>query len=334
MFDRNSAFSTEIRDPDDPEDRSPVVQMLTIGNELLLFKESSIHRVLTADTIDPGKSDLTTRHSSEILYSVGAANSFVARMILQFKNMIGLAIPQGDRKNQLIEHVWKANKLLLDCEKAYFHIYKHTMELMPICDEIVEAHKKGQAIPALPNIPDLETHISGFLINGKKFLVATYKLLHIFYQMPMDGWNEAHFDKHRAWAKGKFGEDHPIRKTLEDDKPWVRLIAEFSNALRHEENGLRLEVQNFSLQPGNKIASAGWRYDLTKKHLGRQDDYTDLLSDLDAMIYNMLTFFEEVLLLCLQSEIKSSSDKLEIFRIPKEKINPKCPILYEINWSS
>lgn len=334
MFDRNSAFSVEIRDPNDPDDRSPVVQMIAIGNDLLLFKESSIHRVLTADTIDPKKSDLTTRHSSEILYSVGAANSFVARMILQFKNMIGLAISQTARRNELVEHVWEANKLLLECEKAYFHIYKHTMELMPKCDEIVEAHKKKLAIPAMPKIPDLETHVSGFLINGKKFLVATYKLLHLFHRMPMNGKNEAHFDKHRAWLNVKLGDDHSISKILEDNESWVRLIAECSNAVRHEENGLRLEVQNFSLQPGNKIASAGWRYDLTKKGLGRQNGYTDLISDLDAMIYNMLTFFEEVLLLCLQDELKSDPNKLAIFRIPKEKVNPKYPILYEINWSS
>lgn len=334
MFDRNSAFSMGIRDPDDPEDKSPIVQMLTVGNDLLLFKESSIHRVLTADTIDPGKSDLTTRHSSEMLYSVGAANSFVARMILQFKNMIGLAISPRDRENKFIEHVWEANKLLLECEKAYFHIYKHTMELMTKCDEIVEGHKKKPIIPAIPKIPDLETHVSGFLIDGKKFLVATYKLLHLFYQMPMDGRSEAHFDKHRAWIKVKLGEEHPISKILEDNELWVRLIAECSNAVRHEENGLRLEVLNFSLQPGNKIASAGWRYDLTKKGLGRQDDYTDLISDLDVRIYNMLTFFEEVLLLCLQDELKDGPSKLAIFRIPKESINPKCPILYEINLSS
>lgn len=324
----------EIRDPNDPDDRSPVVQMLTIGNDLLLFKESSIHRVLTADTIDPEKRDLTTRHSSEILYSVGAANSFVARMILQFNNMIGLAISQSSRRNEFIEHVWEANKLLLECEKAYFHIYKHTLELMPKCDEIVEAHKKNLAIPAMPKIPDLETHVSGFLINGKKFLVATYKLLYLFHQMPMDGKNEAHFDKHRAWIKVKLGEDHPIYKILEEDEPWIRLIAECSNAVRHKEKGLKLEVQNFFLQPGNKFASAGWRYDLTKKGLGSQDDYTDLISDLDARIYNMLTFFEEVLLLCLQVELKNGHDKLEIVRISKEKINPKCPILYEVNWSS
>ena len=255
-------------------------------------------------------------------------------MILQFKNMIGLAIPQRERENELIEHVWKANKLLLECEKDYFHIYKHTMELMPKCDEIVEVHKKTLAIPAMPKIPDLETHVSGFLINGKKFLVAIYKLLHLFHQRPMNGKNEVHFDKHRAWIKAKLGDNHPIYKILEDDKSWVRLIAECSNAVRHEENGLRLEVQNFSLQPGNKIASAGWRYDLTKKGLGCQDDYTDSLSDLDARIYNMLTFFEEVMLLCLQYELKIGPNKLSIFRIPKEKVNPKYPVLYEISCSS
>ena len=186
MFDRDSAFSMEIRDPDDHGDESPIVQILTIGNEMLVFKETSIHRGLPADTIDPERSDLSTRHSSEMLYSVGASNSFVARMILQFKEMIGLAISQTARENELIQHIWEANKLLLECEKAFYHIYKHTMELMPKCDEIVEANKNKSAIPALPKVPDLETHVSDFLINGKKFLVAAYRFLEFFYHMPMD----------------------------------------------------------------------------------------------------------------------------------------------------
>lgn len=331
MFDRDSAFSMEIRDPGDPEDKSPA-QMLTIGNELLLFKETSIHRVLTADTIDPEKSDLNTRHSSEILYSVGASNSFVARMILQFRDMIGLVISQTARENEVIQHVWEANKLLLECEKAFYHIYKHTMELMPNCDEIVEANKSRSAIPAMPKVPDLETHVSDFLINGKKFLVAAYRLLELFCQMPMDGRNEAHFDKHRVWIETKLGKEHPIYKTLESDEPWIRLIAECSNAVRHKETGLKIEVQNFALNPGNKFSLPRWRYDLAKKGLGRQDDYTDLIGDLDVRIYNMLTFFEEVLLLCLQDELKDTA--LMIFRIPNEKLNPKCPIAYEVNLKS
>ncbi len=333
MFNRDSAFSTEIRDPNDPNDKSPIVRTLTIGDELIIFKETSIHKFLTADTIDPEKSDMSTRHSHERLYSVGAANSFVARMILQFQDMIGLSVPNATRKNELIKHVWEANKLLLECEKAYYHIYKHTIDLMPKCDEIVEAHKNKSAIPAIPKVPDLTTHVSDFLINGKKFLVAAYKLLHLFYQMPMDGNNEAHFDKHRAWIKTKLGEGHPIYKTLEADENWVRLISECSNAIRHEEPGLKLKVENFALKPGNKISSPAWRYDLTKRGLERQDHYTDLIHDLDVHIYNMLTFFEELLLLCLQDELKDHK-LLAIFRRTKEQINPKCPIAYEVHLKS
>jgi hypothetical protein len=203
---------------------------------------------------------------------------------------------------------------------------------MPKCDEIVEANKNKSAIPALPKVPDLETHVSDFLINGKKFLVAAYRLLHLFHGMPVKERQEAYFDKHRKWIKEKLGEEHPLCKTLESDELWVRLIAECSNAVRHKETGLKLEVQNFALNPGNKFSSPGWRYDLTKRGLGRQDDYTDLISDLEARIYNMLTFFEEVLVLCLQGELQDTA--LMIFRIPNEKLNPKCPISYEVNLRS
>jgi len=41
-------------------------------------------------------------------------------MILQFKDMIALSIPQTARKNEITQHVWEANKLLLECEKAFY----------------------------------------------------------------------------------------------------------------------------------------------------------------------------------------------------------------------
>ena len=68
-------------------------------------------------------------------------------MILQFKEIISLSGFETARENEVIRHVWKANKLLLECEKAYYDIFKHAMELMPKCDDIVEAHKKNLFIP-------------------------------------------------------------------------------------------------------------------------------------------------------------------------------------------
>ena len=323
----------EIRDPDNPDDNSPIVQMLTIGNELIFFKETSIHKALTADTIDPQKSKMNTRHSHELLYSVGASNSFVARMILQFHDMIRLALPGGSNADDLIQRVWDDNKLLLECEKSFYHIFRHTIDLMPKCDEIIEAHKDKPSIPAMPKVPDLKTHVSDFLINGKKFLVAAHRLLNVFYDLPLNGNNEAHFGKHASWIKRNLGDNHPIYETLTANNRWIRLISECSNAIRHDEPGLRLEVKNFSLEAGNKFSAPAWRFDLTKKGLENQKHYTDLIYDLDVRIYNMLTFYEEILILCLKDELEGNK-LLDIFRINEDLINPKCPSLYEINLKS
>ena len=86
----------------------------------------------------------------------------------------------------------------------------------------------------MPKIPDLEMHVRDFLINGKKFLVSAHRSLAIFHQLPMNGWTESHFDKHRDWIKKKLGEEHPIYKILVSDEAWVRMLAECSNAIRHE----------------------------------------------------------------------------------------------------
>ena len=159
----------------------------------------------------------------------------------------------------------------------------------------------------MPKIPDLEMHVRDFLINGKKFLVFAYRSLTIFHQLPMNGRNEAYFDKHRDWIKKKLGEEHPIYKILASDEAWVRMIAECSNAVRHEEKGLKVEVETFPLKPGNKIASPGWRYDLTKKGLERQEHCSDLIHDLEVLMNNMLAFFENILLVCIQNKLKNNN---------------------------
>ena len=83
---------------------------------------------------------------------------------------------------------------------------------MPKCDQIIELHKTTPSIPALPKVPDLERYVSSFFSSGKRFLMAAYQLLHMFYEMPFEG-REGHFDKHREWIKGKLGETHPIYLT-------------------------------------------------------------------------------------------------------------------------
>lgn len=330
-IDRNLAFSLNIQDPDTPDDKSAIVVMITIDNKSIIFKSSAIYQMLTADTIDPQKQHPETRHSYEKVYSIGASNSYVARMIIQFKEILGLTIQDIVLMEKLLNHVWKANRLLLECESSHYSIYKDFMELMPRCDEIIEVHKTRQTIPALPKVEDLKKHVEHFLNNGKLFLIAAYEILHIMYQMPFRARTNSHFDKHREWIINKFGANDPIFLLLDQDKDWVNLVSNIRNAIQHPDEGYKVEIENITIKPGNKFSPPGWRYDLTKNALGKQIEFTDLIYDLNVYLNNFLTFFEELLILCVKKELDNQHSFLDVYRIKEEDVRPECPIAYIVN---
>ena len=330
-FNRNLAFSMNIQDPDSFGDKSAIVYNFTIDNKSIIFKSSAIHQLLTADTIDPQKQHPETRHSHEKLYSIGTNNSYVARMIIQFKEILGLTIRDNVLKEKLLSHVWKANRLLLECESSHYSIYKDVMELMPRYDEIIEVHKTKQTIPALPKVGDLEKHVESFLNNGKLFLIAAYEILHIMYQMPFKNREESHFDKHREWIKNKFGANDPIFLLLDQDKDWVNLVSNMRNAIPHSAERYKVEIENITIKPGNKFSPPGWRYDITKNALGKQIEFSDLIYDLNVYLNNFLTFFEGLLILCVKKELDNQHSFLDVYRIKEEDIRPECPIVYIVN---
>ena len=330
-MDRNLAFSMKIQDSDNLDDKSAIVVMITIDSKSIIFKSSSIYQMLTADTIDPQKQHPETRHSYEKLYSIGANNSCVARMIIQFKEILGLTIQDIILREKLLSHVWKANRLLLECESSHYSIYNDVMKLMPKCDEIIEAHKTGQIIPALPKVEDLKKHVEHFLNNGKLFLITAYEILHIMYQMPFKDHEESYFDKHREWIKNNFGANGPIFLLLDQDKDWVNLVSNIRNAIQHPDEGYKVEIENITIKPGNKFSSPGWRYDLTKKGLGKQIEFTDLIYDLNVYLNNFLTFFEGLLILCVKKQLDNQHSFLDVYRIKEEDIRPECPIAYIVN---
>ena len=329
MFNRDSAMSIEIKDPEDPSQEHHITEMLALDGQLLIFSTIGIFRMLTADTIDPERKNPDTRHSYEKIYSVGTSSGLVARTIIQFKEMLGLTVQDTQRKEALVARTWRCTQLLLECEKSHYHIYKHTMDLMPKCDEILQANKGKASIPALPKIPDLKTHASDFFMNGKLLLIETYRFLNEFFELPFDSKNTSHFDRHRKWIGEKLGEHHPIFKLLSEDECWIRIISECSNAIRHPENGQRVEIENISLKPGNKFSGPAWKYDLSKKNLGKQNDSIDIIHDFDVFQHNLMTFFEEILLLSIQHVLKDSAI-FTVYKKSPEHIMPNCPVMYGV----
>ena len=325
-FNRDDAFSLEIVDPASKE-KDPLQFFIEAGGSLFAFSGKSTFELLTADTIDPRNTEPETRHSYQKIFAVGVENSFVARTIIQAKLLLdSLVLRTGLDKEQILDHVWDCTKLLIACEASYYYIFTETTRLITECDEVIERGKRGNHIPPLPQVNDLYQHGSSFLGNAKRFLEKSHELLCIFYGAPNAG---ANFRTYREWMLSNANDKNEINDLLEQDKDWIRLISWCRNALdiNHSKNDFKLEIENFKMHPGNKFSPPCWRYDFTGEKGDIQEGYSDIIHDMNVHMSNMLTFFEELFLLCLKDNWNISFN-FGLFKKNAEDIDPKCPTLY------
>lgn len=109
MYKRDDAFSITINDPDLVDDSEIIASENINDVMLLIFKENSIYKLLTADSTDPQKTQPDTAHTYEKIALLGSASPYVARIFLQFKRIIDQVFPEDSIKPKLLERIWSLN---------------------------------------------------------------------------------------------------------------------------------------------------------------------------------------------------------------------------------
>ncbi|RJP32215.1 MAG: hypothetical protein C4527_06415 [Candidatus Omnitrophota bacterium] len=324
-FDRDAAFSSELG-----TDRNDAIQeMIVLKKSLYVFTTKKIYRIHTADDIDPERTAPDTRHSHQEIYPIGCSNSFVARSIIQAKQILDRVIlVPGLSKSNVLNAIWEATELLLRCENAYSQIYIETISLLTTCDELIEEFKSKQLIHCLPQVSELEERVSTFLGSAKRCLEKTHALFSTFYDCPDHGSN---FQEYRKWMAGNRSRSEAVLTMLDGDKDWIRFIANARNALsiNHAKQNFILEVQNFKLQPGNKFSGPSWRHDLSARNGPIQEYWSDIIKDMDIHMDNMLSFLEEVYILCiLDCCDRRIPFEFSVYRKSEDDISEEFPVLY------
>lgn len=332
MLKRDDAFSMEIHDPDSM-DNTQIIKVENINDSLLLiFKEESIYKLITADSTDPQKTQPDTGHTYEKIAAFGASSIYVSRIFLQFKSIIDLVISEGPTKQSLLQQIWDLNEQLLVCAQLESNIREQLNDAVEKCANIIEKNKSGRSTPPLPKIKNLENDAKFFLLTGKQFLIDCFKIISTLTELPLNPREEAHFEKHINWLKQNRPALHKLSSTLNNDLPWIRRLSECRNAIEHPGTGQTITIENIKLLPGNKFSLPTWSYDLTKK-IQVQESSIPIHQDLDVYLNNMLYFLEEVLLHCISEKI-SSNRMFSIYQHDEVDINPKCPILYYASLSA
>ena len=324
-FDRDAALSVELEtDKDDA-----IQQMLVLGENLYVFSTKKIFRVRTADDVDPDRTNPDTRHSYQEVYPIGCSNPFVARSVVQAKQIFdGLILQSELDRKRLLDAVWEATQLLLQCENARSRISNDIMSLIEDVDNVVERSKSQTVIPSLPQVADLEERVSSFLGCAKRFLEKAHFLLCMFYESPD---HAANFKAYCEWMSANRSSSDEVVNLLSQDQEWIRFISESRNALaiNHARPNFVLEVRNFTLDAGNRFSAPTWRYDLSKRGGSVQDYWSDIAKDMDTHLHNMLTFFEELYILCaLDNRNERLPLECGVYRLPDDRVKVECPVRY------
>ncbi|WP_122571096.1 hypothetical protein [Pseudomonas viridiflava] len=326
MQKRDDAFSIKINDPDSIDD-SKIITMENINDVLLLiFKEDSIYKLLTANATDPQRTQSDTGHTYEKIAAFGSSSIYVARIFIQFKRIIDQVLPENSIKPKLLERIWSLNEQLLLCAQFEYNIRRQLDDVARKCDNIIEQNKLSRTIPPLAKVKNLESDAKSFLLTGKLFLVDCFKLIKLFTDLPLGARDEARFDKHIKWLEQNRPDLNEFCLMLWSDLSWIRRLSECRNAIEHPGPGQSLTIENTKLHPGNRFSLPTWSYDLTNK-IDVHESCISIHEELDAYLNSMFHLLEDILLFFI-SESLPDKGMFSIYQYADADISPNCPIKY------
>ena len=312
---RNSAITMRIIDPEAFDDKEPITDLISLVDKLLIIKTNSVYQPLLPEEIDKDNIAPNTKSAYAKVLSVGSSNPCLLLGFIQFKPLVDFS----KNKDILLQHLWNTTQYLLICENSLKYIYKETDKRIPECNSAIARSKQKTYIP-LPAVPLLDNYIAQFLLNAKHCLINIFKEFNIMFKTPN---REGNFEAYYKWFQERKEQYQEIYLTLSKDILWVKKASNLRNAIEHPREGQRIEVRNITLLPGNKIMLPSWRYDLSSSGCGKQDNFSDIVNDMSIILNNILSFQEDITVLCLNQELKDMNIGVRIFRNIKVSPNDK-----------
>jgi len=179
-----------------------------------------------------------------------------------------------------------------------------------------ELEKDGRHYVNFPQVERLEEYCAVFLSNAKIVIQTLAELINVFYRTTFDG---PRFDKIVMWVERKLGHNKEFVKYLKQNKSGLKHIVDLRNAQEHPKRQRKLIVENFTLQPGNKIAPPLWCISGEKPAL--------IHHEMKAIIDFLIAISEGVLLNCVMDNIESSFAFI-VREVADTALDPKCPVKY------
>jgi hypothetical protein len=259
-----------------PDDGTPVKEMFTLNNGLLLITEKCTYRVQEADQIDPDRKNPTLPPNfQQKLFDHGTKSELLCRTFLQAKVMFRKEFQAVD-VDRAIELTFDALGDLVsmhDAAQAFKSAERAAIET-------ANTLKRKDASLTIPAVGNVRGHCKTFMQKADHFAVSLLKIVRMFYpEVRKKGWDEFH-----ELVKSHYGESDVFFKVSELVIPFLQLVRNARDCLEHG-NLKGVKTADFEVQSDGTIALPSIEIDFRKSAYGRgpislfMDQTTEVLLD-------------------------------------------------------
>lgn len=279
---RDGAGSFEI---DNPEDGSPIREMISLKRCLLLVTDKCVYEVQLADQIDPKRLNPNLPHNvNRKLLDLGVNSASVSRVLLQSVALF--------KKEHLKLDVDAAISLAVSALEEIASLESIMRDFTASENAAIERFnlaKKQQRSIALPTLDHLEARCKSFAQRAHHFGRNLLHLVKLFYPA-VSNWDDV-----KSLASSKYGKEDQFTKFVATMVPGMHVMSSLRNNLDHQLSGV--VVRNFSLEIDGTVAPPTIELHSKNVHLPRSS-----VSRLMAEVFETLVFDFEQLVVHVSSK--------------------------------
>lgn len=281
---------------DNPDDGTPIKEMFTFRDCLVLITEKCTYEVQLADKIDPERTNPNLPHNVQRkLFEYGIHSEPLGKILLQARTLF--------KEGRLPIDLEVAQKLALEAFQEFAamdHVATGFKNLEKIAiEKAANASQQPRSI-SLPSIGGVDTHCKTFAQKAHHFDKAMLSIVRLFIT------TATNWDKLSEIVECRFGKDDQFSKLVADITPNLKLVLHLRDALEHQNKGV--VVRDFAMEPDGTIAPPTIELDFRKSVLPR----TSISSLMDELIVALPAYFE-MMIVHLSSKFVQPSGPMPIF---------------------
>jgi hypothetical protein len=303
---RNSAGMMEI---ETPEDDSPIAEIISLDDRLLVVKGKGIYEIKLADQIDPGRTNIETPNTIQCILPYGVETTWIGSIVLTADKLFNNSwFPQNINGGkafiltlQMAEYISSAFKLKETYTKAQTEIFEKT--------ELKFGGNRSFIVPSLNNV---ESTCYDFIQKIDHTIGKLCKLIQLFYpNMSVGRW-----DEFIEYIKNERHREDNFVLFLNQITPLFKFIRNTRNCVEHPKPTQIIKITNFRIDEKNILIPPM----LEVVHPETSQSEIPLSTFLENIFDNIIDDIEMIMAFLCERKVQSFNGlELHIIEIPEEQ---------------